>query len=65
MEKKTGIYIEQVGNGFLVRPVHDRYTAVPIDDVQVFQTMSALVLWLADHFDHRSAIVPLDIGRAA
>jgi hypothetical protein len=33
--------------------------------VQVFQTMSALVVWLADHFDHRSAIVPLDIGRAA
>jgi hypothetical protein len=65
MEKNAGVYIEQVGNGFMVRPVHDRYTAVQIDDVQVFQTMSALVVWLADHFDHRSAIVPLDIGRAA
>ena len=52
MEKNQGISIEQVANGFEVRPHFP--PGCLVSSIHVFNSMADLILWLSGHFDHRS-----------
>lgn len=61
MENNCSIVIEQVSNGFIIKPLPG-YREVPsLDETQVFQSFAELETWLSNHFDHRSDSISIDI----
>ena len=50
MNKGESIIIEQVGNGYLVKPKQAEKTAICLDYVMVFQTTENLLGFINQHF---------------
>jgi hypothetical protein len=60
MSKNESINIEQVENGFIVRPRPFENCAISNASIFVFQTFSELSSWLEEHFDHRNTDISND-----
>ena len=50
MNTNSPITIRRVSNGFLVEPEVQSGMAIPIPDIAVFESQTALYTWLAEHF---------------
>jgi hypothetical protein len=61
MRSGSNIDIQQVENGFIVRPLLERHEASK--EVNVFQTMAELIAYIEKHFDHRCDGVRIDQGK--
>lgn len=60
MTKNDSVRVTQVGNGFLVEQGALQNCAMPLTDVQVFQSLQGLICFLEGHFDHRDDSVERD-----
>jgi hypothetical protein len=49
------VQIIKVANGYLVRPIYDRGDGIDrTNEMRVFETFEALVVWLRDNFEGRA-----------
>ena len=62
IQKNAAVEVIQVENGFFVKLPHNyaRGDFQPIEQSMVFQSFTALVAWMSEHFSHRDKKVMND-----
>lgn len=60
MTANDPITIQQVNNGFVVKPLSYVTEMTAATDIYVFQTMAELAIFLNSHFDHRDNQISID-----